>query len=133
MLTLILTIALGVGIAYFAIQNTSGVDIRYAGYSWSNIPLYMVALGSMLVGLLLAGILSMIDGVFTMFSMLRKDRKIHQSQQTVKHLEEKLNKLESENIALREKYHEEKTPTYQEETIARKPTLLDRLRHRLAV
>ena len=52
MLTLIITVSLGLGFALFATQNTGGVTLNFGSYYIDNIPIYLIVLGSLLIGVL---------------------------------------------------------------------------------
>ena len=56
MVSIIFTIVFGLAIGYFAIQNTSPVTIQFGVYVVENLPLYVVAIGSLVLGLLIAWI-----------------------------------------------------------------------------
>ena len=88
MSTLVLTVLFGIAFAYFAAQNTGVVDVNMAGYALS-LPLYAVALTSLLLGVGLSWVISLLNGIVTFFSGYRKDTKIKE--------------LEEENIRLKTK------------------------------
>lgn len=54
MLALVITIALGVVFSVFATQNTSQVSLNFGKYAVSGVPLYLVVLGPLLLGLIVA-------------------------------------------------------------------------------
>lgn len=54
MVTLLITVGLGIFFAIFATQNTVPVSLNFAGYTLPNIPLYLAILIPLLAGLLLA-------------------------------------------------------------------------------
>ena len=54
MITLLVSVGLGVLFAVFATQNTGPVFLNFAGYTLSNVPLYLAILVPLLVGLILA-------------------------------------------------------------------------------
>jgi len=56
MLVLLVGVIFGLAIAYFATQNTTPVTIHIAQYAFEG-PLYLVVMGSLFVGLLIAWIL----------------------------------------------------------------------------
>lgn len=98
---LILAVIFALGIAYFATQNTAGVTIRLAQTVFPGIPLYMVMIVSMLVGMLMAWVVSLIDNVGSLFVLRGKDARIRHAQNTVHQLETRLQDLEVENAKLR--------------------------------
>jgi len=54
MIMLLMTVGMGIFFAIFATQNTGLVSLNFAGYTLSNIPLYLAILIPLLAGLLLA-------------------------------------------------------------------------------
>lgn len=54
MVTLLITVALGIFFAIFATQNVGLVSLNFAGFTLSSIPIYLVVLIPLLIGLLLA-------------------------------------------------------------------------------
>jgi len=54
MVTLIITVVLGILFALFATQNTGPVSLNFGGYIFPNIPLYLAILIPLLIGLITA-------------------------------------------------------------------------------
>lgn len=98
---LIAAILFGLGFAYFATQNTDGVTLKAGGYVLPAIPAYLVILSSLLIGLIIAWILSSISWVSSMMTIRGKDSKIRHTETTVNKLESKIRELELENSKLR--------------------------------
>jgi len=84
-----------------AIQNTALVTLKFPGYLFENIPLYLVILGSLLFGFLIAGVLSSINSMFSAFKIMGKDSAINSSQKEVENLKEQIHQLELENAELK--------------------------------
>ena len=78
MLNLLIIVIFGIGFAYFATQNTGLVNIQLGSFLW-QLPLYLVALGSLLVGLFVSSILSALDSISTWSSIRGRENKIKQS------------------------------------------------------
>lgn len=97
---LLIAVIIGAIFAYIATQNTNGVPLNLGPYSWSSLPLYIVVLGSLLVGLLVGWLMSMIDGIASAFTLHGKDKKIRQAESEVELLRERIHKLEIENKEL---------------------------------
>jgi uncharacterized integral membrane protein len=93
-ITLISLVLFGIIVSYLAIQNTSLVVLNFAGYSFSNIPLYLVILLSLLVGFLVAGVLSSINSMFSAFKIMGKNNAISSSHKEVESQKEKIHELE---------------------------------------
>ncbi|HLL60703.1 MAG TPA: lipopolysaccharide assembly protein LapA domain-containing protein [Candidatus Nitrosocosmicus sp.] len=101
MLTLIVTLIIGIAIAIFATQNTSGVTISLGGYILNQVPLYLIVTGSLLIGLLVSAIINSIQGIGSSLTIMGKDNKIKASSKTVNDLNNKIRQLELENAKLR--------------------------------
>jgi uncharacterized integral membrane protein len=54
MFVLIIAVMLGLVIGYFATQNTTPVTIHFGRYVLEEVPLYLAAVGSLLIGLFIA-------------------------------------------------------------------------------
>lgn len=130
MLTLIIMVLLGIGFAYFAAQNTTAVDIQLAHYQLPTIPLYILALGSLLLGIFISWIISLANGVSSLFLRYQKDSKIKDKESTIEKLTARLHKVELENAKLKgenpEIQQEEREQTSQ-------PSFLGKLRHKFSV
>ena len=61
MFALIILVIFGIGVAFFATQNTQAISITVANYPLTGIPLYLIVLGSLLLGFLVSWILSFFD------------------------------------------------------------------------
>lgn len=98
---LIAAVVFGLLFAYFSVQNTTGVPLQFASYSLINVPIYAIALGSLLIGLLLSWVISMLDNVSSTFRLQNKEHTIHEKDDELNHLKTKLHDLEIENAKLR--------------------------------
>lgn len=92
MVTIIFTVLFSVLVAYFTIQNTGHITLHFASYTWSGVPIYLVILGSLLVGLLFAWILHLLTAI--------------SSSLTIKGKNDSLKEIKRENIALTKKVHQ---------------------------
>ena len=99
--TLISLVLFGIIVSYLAIQNTSLVTLKLAGYSYDGMPLYLVILGSLLIGFLIAGVLSSINSMFSAFKIMGKNNTISSSQKEIDVLKEKNHQLELEITELK--------------------------------
>lgn len=137
MLTLFTLLILGLGIAYFAIQNTQGVTLTLANYSLTNIPLYTIAIASMLLGIVLSWILSLPDAVGSFFTIRTKENAINQAHKSIDDLREEMRQLELENARLKgdngvikeEQAHEYDREHERDRQEEYRPSLLHRLKH----
>lgn len=99
-MVIIIVIVLSLIFAFFATQNTSGVTLRIGATMLVNLPLYLVVLGSLLVGFLISWIFSLIDSLSSKFTIHGKDSTIKQTKKTVVDLTKKVHQLELENAKL---------------------------------
>lgn len=100
-LALILLLIFGSGVAYLALQNTTHVTFTILNYTLSDIPLFSVIIGSVLVGVLLAYIIYMINSISTALTIHGKDKKIKESEKSAAELTKRIHQLELENAALK--------------------------------
>jgi uncharacterized integral membrane protein len=99
--TLISLVLFGIVVSYLAIQNTALVPLNFAGHSFISTPLYLVILGSLLLGFLIAGVLSSVNSVFSSFKIMGKNNTINHAQKEIENLKEKYHQLELENAELK--------------------------------
>ena len=100
MIVLILAVIFGMAIAYFATQNTTPVTIRFAEYTLEQVPLYLVALGSLMVGLFMASILYFAKSVSTTVKTFGRDHALRRARRSAADLELRIQELEAENAEL---------------------------------
>ncbi len=100
MVLLILLIVFGIIAALFAVQNTTDVVVTVLGYTFTDIPLYLVMLGSLLLGLLVSSLINLSNIISSSLTIHGKDAKIKQSKGTVADLEKRIHQLELENAKL---------------------------------
>jgi uncharacterized integral membrane protein len=101
MLVLLVAVISGLAIAYFGMQNISLVTIRLNDYVWTDVPLYLVIVGSLFAGLFMAGILYFARSVSSTLTIYGKDRAIKKTKHTVADLEQRVRELEAENAQLK--------------------------------
>jgi lipopolysaccharide assembly protein A len=100
MATLIVTVLMGLALAYFATFNTQAVSINLAN-NLLVVPLYMLVIVSILIGLLVSAIISSIDSISSAFALKSRDSQIRQKEKTVEALEQRIHDLEIENAKLK--------------------------------
>jgi uncharacterized integral membrane protein len=101
MIVLILAVIFGMAIAYFATQNTTPVTIRFAEYTLEQVPLYLVALGSLMVGLCMASILYFAKSISTTVKTFGRDHALRRARRSAADLELRIQELEAENAELK--------------------------------
>jgi len=101
MIALIFAIIVGLGIAYFATQNTMTATIHIGNYVLTQIPLYILTVGSLLTGLIIAGIFMFLKTLSTSFALRGKDQSLKEKKLTIVELTKQIHQLELENERLR--------------------------------
>lgn len=101
MLRLIITGIFGLIIAFFATQNTNIVSVKFLQYSLSSIPLYFVVIGSLVVGIFLTWILSLVGSISSLLTLRGKESKLKEAQRENTDLVKQIHKLELENERLK--------------------------------
>ena len=99
---MILIVILGLGFSFFATQNIVPVIVNIANYSFS-VPLYIVVIASILIGLLISFIISLIENISTSFTLWGKENKIKQAREKIATMNKQISELERENIDLKAK------------------------------
>lgn len=103
MLTLILLVILGLIFGYFASQNTQTITITLANYVITSIPLYIVIGATLLLGLSLSWLISLLDSFSMAMKFREKNSTIKDSKRTIQDLTKRVNQLEIENAGLKGK------------------------------
>ncbi|GEM_PF-359122 len=135
MLALILTVIFGLGIAYFATQNTNGVTITLANIPLRGVPLYMIVVGSLLIGLFTSWIISLADGISSMLTIHGKDTAIKKAESAITDLKTELHMLELENARLKGEHNEQLESESVEEVeqhVVQRPRFFSRVLGRFA-
>jgi uncharacterized integral membrane protein len=94
----------GILSAFFATQNASYVTIALASYTFKNVPLYLVVLISLLLGLLLSSLISVVNALSSSLTIHGKNVKIKETKQTLADVTKHIHQLELENERLKTKY-----------------------------
>ena len=102
-------IIFGIIFSFFATQNTQTVSISFAQYHYSQIPLYLVILISLLLGVILAWLLSFTDYISSFLKLQGKDAKIKKFNQKEAELTKTIHKLELENASLKTSRNDQNT------------------------
>ncbi len=97
MFLLIATIIFAAVIAFFATQNAGPVDLHMSSYRISQIPLYWVVLGSVLLTLIFSWIMLLIDSISSSFALHGRNNAVKQLKKDNENLVKKIHQLEIEN------------------------------------
>ena len=101
MLALLFLVIIGLGMAFFATQNVFPATITIANNTFSDIPLYMIVLGSLLLGIFISWVVSLTDGVSSSMALHGKNAALHNAQRTIDSLKRRIHDLELENSRIR--------------------------------
>lgn len=101
MLSLIFLLLVGAAITFVSLQNTAVVSLTFLSYTVADLPIHFVIIGSILVGVLLAYIISFINSISTFMVIRGQHKKIGQEKQEVAELTKRVHQLEIENVSLR--------------------------------
>jgi|1186.fasta_scaffold253395_2 uncharacterized integral membrane protein len=104
MLALLIAVIFGAAVGYFATQNTMPVTIRLADYAIEEVPIYLVVVGSLLIGLFIAWIIHVARSVSSSITIRGKNTEVRRARQDVADLEHRVQELEVENARLRTRY-----------------------------
>lgn len=101
MFTLIVLVVFGIGVAFFATQNTQTISITLANYPMTGIPLYLIVLGSLLLGFVVSWITNLIDVISSALKIHGKESTIKDANKQISELTKRVHQLELENERLK--------------------------------
>lgn len=101
MITLVALIVTGIAAAIFATQNTQLTSVQIAQYSFSDVPVYLIVLGAVLLGILVSFIINFINSLAASIAMHGKDGTLKSVKREVDELNKEIHKLELENTRLK--------------------------------
>jgi hypothetical protein len=101
MLSILLAVILGLGVGYFAIENTAPVALRVGDLVLENVPLYLVAVGSLLAGLVIGWIFFFARSLSNSLLVFGKERDTGKVERGMADLEYRVRELEAANAQLR--------------------------------
>lgn len=106
MLTIIITLVISLIVAFLATQNATLVTLHLGEATLADIPLFFVVLISILVGVLVASVISLINLVKSKLTIFGQKSALKKSYKTVDELERRVLQLEGENSTLRDQIKE---------------------------
>ena len=101
MLRLIILLVIGAVMVYIAQDNLTQVTLHLASYAFPDIPLFYIIVGSLLTGLSLGYIVSLVTSIFTGFTIRGKNKKIKQTKSEIVNLTKRIHQLELESEKLK--------------------------------
>jgi uncharacterized membrane protein YciS (DUF1049 family) len=109
MFNLILLVLVALGFGYFSTQNTLTIPLVFGPYALTNIPLYTVVGITLLIGLLLAWVISLLSSLATAMNLRDKEKAIREHEDTIQALTKRVNELQIENANLKGELKSEST------------------------
>ena len=97
MLALILLLIVGSGLVYISKFNFMPVSVNLGVYAISDIPLFYVIVGFLVVGLVLAYVMHLVNAISNSFRFRGKDKEIKKNKAEVLELAKRVHQLELEN------------------------------------
>lgn len=131
MLALLLLVVFGLGMAFFATQNVLGTTITIAGNTFTGIPLYVVVIGSLLLGIFVSWLISMINAISSTLTIHGKDTALHVRDEQIAELKEKIHQLELDNATLGGEQHATDQTRTEESQEVYRPSIAQRVKHNL--
>ncbi len=101
MFALIVLFIFGIGVAYFGTQNTQTISVTLANYNLNGIPVYVIVLGSLLLGFIISWIISLVDVISSAFKIRGKESSIKDANKQIANLTKTVHQLELENERLK--------------------------------
>lgn len=128
MLALIILIIFGLGTAYFATQNTGLVHIMFGNYLVQGIPLYIIVVGSILLGVFISWLVNIVDSFSSTRIIYGKDSALKKANKEIESLlvENQLLEKEITRLQKNENVVSEQSKEYGK---AAKPSFVSRVRH----
>ncbi len=130
MMSLMFLIIFGLATAFFATQNTGLVHITIANITLSSIPLYVIVIGSMLLGILISWLVKTIEFISSSLIIHEKDTQLKTALKTNESLSKEKAGLLVENQHLKEELQHERTiEENPKEEKTQRPSFLESVRH----
>ena len=98
MLSILFSALLGLAIGYFALQNATPVSIQLGELVFSDVPVYLIAVGSLILGIFIASIFYVARTASSVYGRHHHPTTDHK---TVMALERRIHDLEIENTRLK--------------------------------
>jgi len=121
MSVLIILIIFGLGMAYFATQNTGLIHLTIANFSSRGIPLYVVIIGSMLLGIFVSWLISLVNALTASVRMRKINTQIRNADKTIDELIKKNAELAKENSLLKGEKKDITTEDEKEQKVEEEP------------
>ncbi len=134
MFALILLVIFGLGMSYFATQNTETVHVFLGNYLIQGIPLYIIAVGSLLLGIFISWLISIVDTFSSKITIHGKVSEIKDAHAIIDRLQQENHNLEIEIAHLKTVDESNEATEYDSKTEAdSKPSFINRLTHNIGI
>ncbi len=100
MLSLLLLVIFGLGMAFFATQNIATTTIILAGHIYKGVPLYIIVIGALLLGIFVSWLISIVDALSSTLTIHGRDKAIKKQAEINNDLKKRMRELEIENAKL---------------------------------
>lgn len=107
MMSILMIALFGLAFAFFAVQNTTPVTIQFGEFMMVDVPLYIVALGSLIAGLLIAWTFYIASMASAFLVIHGKDYEKIKNKKTMANLQQKIGELEAANARPRSEFASE--------------------------
>jgi uncharacterized integral membrane protein len=101
MLSILLSAIFGLAIAYFALQNATPVTVQIGELVFPEVPMYLIAVGSLILGIFIASIFYFARTVSANMTIHGRHHQPTTDNKTVMALERRIHDLEIENARLK--------------------------------
>ncbi|HCX25777.1 MAG: hypothetical protein UX08_C0012G0053 [Candidatus Collierbacteria bacterium GW2011_GWB1_45_35] len=101
MLNLIFLLLMGSALAYISKFNLAPISVNLGYYVISNVPLFYVIVGSLLIGLVISFLMQLLKNISNAFILRSKKKEIKTSQEEILELTKRVHQLELENEKLK--------------------------------
>jgi uncharacterized integral membrane protein len=115
MFSLIILFIFGFMAAIFAVQNTQLTSVQFGQYGFTDLPLFAVVLGAVLLGVFVSWLISLTGNISASMTLRGKDAQIRDTKAKIQRLEDKNHELALENERLRGDDHTEPVVTHEPE------------------
>lgn len=102
MLTIFGTLLVCILVAFLATQNATLVTLHLASSTLTDVPLFFVVLVSILVGVGVASVITLINWVKSKITIVGQRGQLKKTYKTMGEMQQRLTQLEDENTVLRE-------------------------------
>ncbi|MCR4324747.1 MAG: lipopolysaccharide assembly protein LapA domain-containing protein [Candidatus Curtissbacteria bacterium] len=127
MISLIFTLLVALVFSFFALQNTAPITLRVFGYTFTNVPLYVITIASILIGVGISSIVYLARSITDSLTIFGKNRRIRSREEEINKLHAKIDELETENS----RFKAGKPAPFIQSSFS-KPNVFQRIRGRLS-